>query len=149
VDDSSSVRKQARLDNFDMAPALSTMQPSRVLGVAGLAMTFYIIYMKKKVHQLNLADSKDSKSSARGTPMVERNHRVGVDRRFMEQIKKILPICIPGMASREAILLGTLTAVLIARTWLDIWFSGFNGSVVRAIVSRDRKVSGSSYAIIL
>jgi len=25
------------------------------------------------------------------------------------------------------------------RTWLDIWFSGFNGTVVKAIVSRDRK----------
>lgn len=25
------------------------------------------------------------------------------------------------------------------RTWLDVWFSGLNGAVVKAIVSRDRK----------
>ena len=27
----------------------------------------------------------------------------------------------------------------ITRTWLDVWFSGLNGAVVKAIVSRDRK----------
>lgn len=32
-----------------------------------------------------------------------------------------------------------LAGILIARTWLDIWFSGFNGAVVKAIVSKDEK----------
>ncbi|KAG0241304.1 ATP-binding cassette sub- D member 3 [Actinomortierella wolfii] len=68
-----------------------------------------------------------------------KNRRVGVDRHFLEQLKKLLPICIPGLASKEAGLLAALATVLIARTWLDIWFSGFNGTVVKAIVSRDRK----------
>ncbi|KAI8596668.1 ABC transporter transmembrane region 2-domain-containing protein [Dissophora ornata] len=65
--------------------------------------------------------------------------RVGVDRHFVEQLKKLLPICIPGLASKEAGLLTALAIILIARTWLDVWFSGLNGAVVKAIVSRDRK----------
>ncbi|KAK3806456.1 MAG: ABC transporter transmembrane region 2-domain-containing protein [Benniella sp.] len=65
--------------------------------------------------------------------------RVGVDRHFVEQFKKLLPICIPSLASKEAGLLGILATILIARTWLDVWFSGLNGAVVKAIVSRDRK----------
>ena len=63
--------------------------------------------------------------------------KVGVDARFLAQLRQLLPICIPGVASREAGLLLALTTILIARTYLDIWFSGFNGLVVRSIVSRD------------
>ncbi|KAG0287033.1 ATP-binding cassette sub- D member 3 [Linnemannia gamsii] len=65
--------------------------------------------------------------------------RVGVDKHFLDQLKKLLPICIPGFASKEAGLLAALATILIARTWLDVWFSGLNGAVVKAIVSRDRK----------
>ncbi|ORZ16636.1 ABC transporter transmembrane region 2-domain-containing protein [Lobosporangium transversale] len=80
------------------------------------------------------ATGSTSDSSAGNKP-----RRVGVDRHFVEQLKKLLPICIPGLASREAGLLAALATILIARTWLDVWFSGLNGSVVKAIVSRDRK----------
>ncbi|KAG0329348.1 ATP-binding cassette sub- D member 3 [Dissophora globulifera] len=69
----------------------------------------------------------------------QKTRRVGVDRHFVEQLKKLLPICIPGLASKETGLLAALATILIARTWLDVWFSGLNGSVVKAIVSRDRK----------
>ncbi|CAG8696576.1 8901_t:CDS:2, partial [Ambispora leptoticha] len=68
-----------------------------------------------------------------------RSKRVGVDARFLAQVKKLLPICIPGIASKESALLVSLAVVLICRTALDIWFSGFNGHVVKAIVSRDRR----------
>jgi ATP-binding cassette subfamily D (ALD) protein 3 len=39
---------------------------------------------------------------------------------------------------KESVLLALLATVLFARTWLDIWFSAFNGQVVKAIVSRDK-----------
>lgn len=69
-----------------------------------------------------------------------KNHphkKVGVDAQFISQLRTILPICIPGVASKEMALLVSLAGILIARTWLDIWFSGFNGVVVRSIVSKD------------
>jgi len=65
--------------------------------------------------------------------------RVGVDAQFVRQLKKLLPICIPSVYSREFGLLFTLAVVLLGRTWLDIWFSAFNGEVVKAIVTRDKK----------
>jgi ATP-binding cassette subfamily D (ALD) protein 3 len=58
--------------------------------------------------------------------------------RFFKQMKMLLPILVPGPLSRETGLLVALAGVLIARTWLDIWFSAFNGQVVKSIVSRDR-----------
>ena len=67
----------------------------------------------------------------------DRHKKVGVDAQFLSQLKKILPICVPSVTSKETALLVSLAGVLIARTWLDIWFSSFNGVVVRSIVSRD------------
>ncbi|KAG0366174.1 ABC transporter transmembrane region 2-domain-containing protein [Gamsiella multidivaricata] len=80
------------------------------------------------------SSGEKSRDGSQGKP-----RRVGVDRHFVEQLKKLLPICIPGLASKEAGLLAALATILIARTWLDVWFSGLNGAVVKAIVSRDRK----------
>ncbi|KAI3650106.1 hypothetical protein MP228_005738 [Amoeboaphelidium protococcarum] len=65
--------------------------------------------------------------------------RVGVNARFFAQMNKLVPILVPSVFSRESALLVSLAAVLIARTWLDIWFSSFNGVVVKSIVSRDRR----------
>ncbi|RUS29393.1 ABC transporter transmembrane region 2-domain-containing protein [Jimgerdemannia flammicorona] len=81
-----------------------------------------------------LLPSQDSASKRRE----KKSKRVGVNARFFKQMQLLLPICIPGTFSKEAGLLTALAAVLIARTWLDIWFSGFNGAVVKAIVTRDR-----------
>ena len=44
-----------------------------------------------------------------------KTRRVGVDKHFVEQLKKLLPICIPGFASKEAGLLAALATILIAR----------------------------------
>lgn len=42
-----------------------------------------------------------------------------------------------GVLSKEFGLLVTLAGILVARTCLDIWFTAFNGVVVRSIVSKD------------
>ena len=67
-----------------------------------------------------------------------RREKVGVNRQFYSQIKRILPILFPSLFSREVGILVALAGILVIRTWLDIWFSAFNGRVVKAIVSRNR-----------
>ncbi|CAO3594063.1 unnamed protein product [Absidia cylindrospora] len=51
----------------------------------------------------------------------KKQHKVGVNSQFVDQMKRLLPICIPGLLSKELALLFILATVLIARTWLDIW----------------------------
>ncbi|KAF9302664.1 ATP-binding cassette sub- D member 3, partial [Mortierella antarctica] len=92
---------------------------------------------KRRARQQRAGNASSSGEKGRDGTLKPR--KVGVDKHFVEQLKKLLPICIPGFASKEAGLLAALATILIARTWLDIWFSGFNGTVVKAIVSRDRK----------
>ncbi|KAF8933649.1 ATP-binding cassette sub- D member 3 [Podila verticillata] len=94
---------------------------------------------KRRARQQRAGASSSSSSGEKSRDGSLKPRKVGVDKHFVEQLKKLLPICIPGFASKEAGLLAALATILIARTWLDIWFSGFNGTVVKAIVSRDRK----------
>ncbi|KAI8358331.1 ABC transporter transmembrane region 2-domain-containing protein [Mortierella sp. GBAus27b] len=131
-----------------MAPVLSLplgLHRKQRSTVAGLAVLLaYIIVRRQQTRAKRRARQQRATSNASGTERARdgsRNkpRRVGVDRHFVEQFKKLLPICIPSLASKEAGLLGALATILIARTWLDVWFSGLNGSVVKAIVSRDRK----------
>lgn len=99
-----------------------------------------IILYREYKKTLNKSSSSSSSitttttKSDKSTSNKPKNARIGVDARFWEQIKKLLPIC---FGSQELGLLGSLAVLLFARSALDIWFSSFNGRVVKAIVSRD------------
>ena len=60
--------------------------------------------------------TKDTTSIVDGTE--EKKKRVGVDAQFLSQLKRLLPICIPGIASKEMGLLLSLALILVARTGL-------------------------------
>jgi ATP-binding cassette, subfamily D (ALD), member 3 len=101
-----------------------------------LVLTLTSLYMMNKRRRETLKSTvKDTIPIADGPE--GKKKRVGVDAQFLSQLKRLLPICIPGVTSKEMGLLVSLAVILIARTWLDIWFSGFNGVVVRSIVTRD------------
>ncbi|KAI9283730.1 ABC transporter transmembrane region 2-domain-containing protein [Umbelopsis sp. AD052] len=124
-----------------MAPALSTLS-SKKKTVGSIALVlFFTLYRNKqaiaKFVQSTLQEPTP-KSSTRSQKKAVRK-KVGVNATFFRQMAKLLPICIPSAVSRETTLLAALAIVLIARTWLDIWFSAFNGQVVKAIVSRNRE----------
>ncbi|CAO3611718.1 unnamed protein product [Mucor fragilis] len=123
-----------------MANVFSTLGHNSKKPLSGVLVVslIYAIYKAKKQFTKNIAgDSSNKKQSSQQAK--KKHKKVGVNAEFIEQMKKLLPICVPGVFSKESGLLVILATVLIARTWLDIWFSGFNGSVVKAIVSRDRK----------
>jgi ATP-binding cassette, subfamily D (ALD), member 3 len=101
-----------------------------------LVLTLTSLYMMNKRRRETLKTAiKDPFANIDGPD--GKKKRVGVDAQFFSQLKRLLPICIPGVTSKEMGLLLSLALILIARTWLDIWFSGFNGVVVRSIVTRD------------
>lgn len=96
----------------------------RVLGVGALAVTICVMYMKRAERKI------DRKEAER---------KVYVDATFVRNMKRLSLILFPkGLCSREGSMVIGLAIVLIARTWLDIWFSGFNGSAVRAIVTKNK-----------
>ncbi|KAF9945238.1 ATP-binding cassette sub- D member 3 [Mortierella alpina] len=133
-----------------MAPVLSLplglhRKPRSTL--AGLSFLIAYVFIRRQQTRAKRRSRRAAAAAAaaaasgadKGRDGSAKPRRVGVDKHFVEQLKKLLPICIPGLASKEAGLLAALATILIARTWLDVWFSGLNGAVVKAIVSRDRK----------
>ena len=106
--------------------------------------TMLLVLSLTSMYMLNKHRKEAMRTATRGVDLTkggldagQKKKRVGVDAQFLSQLKRLLPICIPGWTSKEMGLLTGLAVILIARTWLDIWFSGFNGVVVRSIVTRD------------
>ncbi|KAG2173801.1 hypothetical protein INT43_005221 [Umbelopsis isabellina] len=126
-----------------MAQALSVLSSKRrTLGPLVLLL-FFALYKNKTTItnfvQSTLKDPNAQQTASSKHKQKQARKKVGVNATFFRQMAKMLPICIPSVASRETGLLTALAVVLIARTWLDIWFSAFNGQVVKAIVSRNRE----------
>ncbi|KAI8339122.1 ABC transporter transmembrane region 2-domain-containing protein [Chlamydoabsidia padenii] len=125
-----------------MAHALSVLtRRGKPLSSFIIITLIFAVYKARKQfgNQVNLKKGQQESTTNAENKQKKVPQKVGVNSNFIEQMKRLLPICIPGIFSKESGLLFILATVLIARTWLDIWFSGFNGSVVKAIVSRNRK----------
>jgi ATP-binding cassette subfamily D (ALD) protein 3 len=60
-----------------------------------------------------------------------------VDSEFFHKLFKLLKIAIPSIYGREAISIILLSGLLVLRTVLSIYVSDVNGSIVKAIVSRN------------
>lgn len=69
---------------------------------------------KRRARQQRASSGGASSSGEKGRDSLK-TRKVGVDKHFVEQLKKLLPICIPGFASKEAGLLAALATILIAR----------------------------------
>lgn len=108
--------------------------PPILISLAYVAFLRHYSSRSRQAREKSLAALSTTSSSSKKPTTA----RVGVNKRFFEQMRKLLPILVPGPFSRESGLLVSLAGVLIARTWLDIWFSAFNGQVVKAIVSRNQ-----------
>jgi ATP-binding cassette subfamily D (ALD) protein 3 len=113
-----------------------------------IVITLLFAVYKARKHFLASGHQGGNKNSPSATHAKDKQgkkvpQKVGVNSHFIEQMKRLLPICIPGIVlfgkeciqrlmtfcllpwlglfSKESGLLFILATVLIARTWLDIW----------------------------
>ncbi|KAF9056467.1 ABC transporter transmembrane region 2-domain-containing protein [Panaeolus papilionaceus] len=77
-----------------------------------------------------------SKSSKRkkGTPDSGKSERVAVDGVFFQRLKNILKIVIPGLRSKEALLLLTHSSLLVFRTAISLYVAALDGKIVASLV---------------
>ncbi|ORZ40258.1 ABC transporter transmembrane region 2-domain-containing protein [Catenaria anguillulae PL171] len=67
------------------------------------------------------------------------NQRVGVNKEFFRQLKAILRICIPGIKSKEILILALHTLFLLLRTYLSVVVARIDGRIVRDLVAANGK----------
>ena len=72
-----------------------------------------------------------------GKNAAERKKHPAVNRAFWLQLRKLMKIMIPGLWTREAIILFSHTLTLVARTFLSIYVAMLEGRMVKYIVRRD------------
>lgn len=106
-----------------LAPKLYTLylfleRRQRPLSIGGLL--FFILYIYRS--------SKQKSEKAKKNP----NRKP-----FWPQLKKLLPIVLPGLYSKEAFLLFVHTGFLVSRTFLSIYVAQLDGTMVKALVDRN------------
>lgn len=65
--------------------------------------------------------------------------RVAIDGKFFEQFKYLLRIVLPGIRSKEFLILLLHTGFLTARTFISIFIAKLDGRLVKTLVDRDGK----------
>ncbi|TMW51549.1 hypothetical protein DOY81_003380 [Sarcophaga bullata] len=118
-----------------MAPALSKLREnqSAIVGVTGISAALWIIAYgkmssKRRKHgyeekiQYTISEKKDKKSP-----------KAHVNAVFFKQLRKLLPILVPGFWSIESGLLFLVAASLIGRSVSDIWMIQ-NATVVESTI---------------
>ena len=68
-----------------------------------------------------------------------------VNKEFFDHVRELLEIVIPGIWSKEALMLSGHTLFLISRTFMSIYIAHLDGRIVSALVSR----SGSNFLFYL
>jgi ATP-binding cassette subfamily D (ALD) long-chain fatty acid import protein len=69
--------------------------------------------------------------------LTQRQRSGNVDAAFVQKIKELLRVAVPGWSSKEMKYLVILTLLLILRTQMSIWLADVNGKIVKAIVERN------------
>lgn len=113
--------KQHRLNN-NKPPATSA---------AGVTDTEDAIAQQIAQAELLLAETVSRRQNA--------HSGIGLNMRFVRQIRQLMGIMIPGLCSREIQLLTVHTLCLISRTFLSIYVAAMEGALVKYIVRRDHK----------
>lgn len=72
--------------------------------------------------------------------------KVTVDKEFWRQLKTLLKIVIPGLKSKEFVILLCHTAFLVVRTWLSIIVAQMDGEIVKTIVTKNPR--GFSWSMV-
>jgi ABC-type uncharacterized transport system fused permease/ATPase subunit len=107
--------------------------------VAVVAFGAYLARKKRKQLATDTSSSSSSsalRKTAHDAKALSRSGHGQVNMEFVRQLRELLAIAMPGVASKEFLLLLLHTAFLVSRTFLSIEVSKLDGAIVKSIVSK-------------
>eukprot|EP01104_Vermistella_antarctica_P021133 TRINITY_DN9359_c0_g1_i1.p1 TRINITY_DN9359_c0_g1~~TRINITY_DN9359_c0_g1_i1.p1 ORF type:complete len:672 (+),score=134.31 TRINITY_DN9359_c0_g1_i1:36-2051(+) len=132
-----------------MAPAQSKMKWVAA-GSAGLLVAYALSrYLKSTSTPPAKVDTTTAALRAREESEKKKKlakERVGVDGVFFNRLMKLLRILIPGPFCAEAGFVALVAAMLVARTYCDLWMISNNTKIERIIISRNAAAFPKSLA---
>ena len=88
--------------------------------------------------ELALAGKSNIDGTVRSTSESGKKN-ISVNRNFFKQLRMLLRITIPGVWSKEFVVLVVHTLSLVSRTFLSVYVAMLDGMIVKAIVQKDVK----------
>jgi len=91
-----------------------------------------------RAEQTNGSASEDQNSvKCNAASVSDTRKKISVNDAFYKQLRQLLRIIIPGLWTKECVLLVLHTASLVSRTFLSVYVAQLDGYIVKAIVQRD------------
>lgn len=91
-------------------------------------------YLLKIQFERRKSDINDPKHK---NQLTKEKRKANVDFAFLKKLIKLIKIAIPRLLGKEMLSLFVLSLLLVVRTYLSIYISEVNGSIVKAIVKID------------
>mmetsp|Transcript_1594 Transcript_1594/g.2383 ORF Transcript_1594/g.2383 Transcript_1594/m.2383 type:complete len:699 (+) Transcript_1594:50-2146(+) len=67
----------------------------------------------------------------------DKKKKIGINKKFIERLMKILPIMIPNIYSKEALYIAIITVLMFVRTYFNVKIQHRNATVAQSLVSKD------------
>ncbi|PVU95835.1 hypothetical protein BB559_002599 [Furculomyces boomerangus] len=75
-----------------------------------------------------------SKTQGQPSNSSEKPEKVGINKEFLKNIKKIIKIIVPGIRSKEFLTITVHSVLLVFRTVLSVYFASLDGEIVSSMV---------------
>lgn len=122
---------------------LPHLKSGKVTG--GVVLALAAVYGLKKLQaskRKQLSKAELNKLANGNAPQAQTPNSINVNKQFFKQLRTLLRIIIPSIASKEFALLVMHTLSLISRTFLSLYVAKLDGSIVKTIVQKDVKSFG-------
>jgi len=118
---------------------LSHIKSGKVAGGVVVALfAYYGIRKLQKSRQKQTAVEGENGLLANGNvTLKKKTGGISVNKHFFRQLKALLKIIIPSVASKEFVLLLFHTMSLVSRTFISLYVAKLDGSIVKTIVQKD------------
>ena len=115
---------------------LSKVKSPKVAGGIVVALAAYY-----GIRKLRNSRQKQTQNGhlANGNITQKKPSGIAVNRHFFKQLKALLKIIIPSVASKEFVLLLMHTLSLVSRTFISLYVAKLDGGIVKTIVQKDVK----------
>ncbi|KAF7975760.1 hypothetical protein HWV62_44407 [Athelia sp. TMB] len=135
------VLSKLRPSEASLAKFAATYATHRPLVQRGLTISFIFYVLSSTYRGLSARPAKGKGDAAGGKKGKKAGDgkapRVAVDDVFYQRLSTILRIVIPGLRSKEALLLLTHTSLLIFRTAISLYVAALDGKIVASLVRKE------------
>lgn len=118
---------------------MSQVKSGKVAGgiVVALAAYYGIRKLKNLRRKQPSVSEGENGHLVNGSATHKKQSSISVNRHFFKQLKSLLKIIIPSVASKEFVLLLMHTLSLVSRTFISLYVAKLDGGIVKTIVQKD------------